>query len=196
MPFQQIHMSEKWDKSFRDQQHPDLHKSPLYYLSKVIGRVSITPPELTKAYITDPEKRNQLTMFTLNKSELEKLNEDVLSNPEKYEMIFRGHDIPEIDSYKVTKAQRDLALNKLDEYEYWYRTLNSGACHTDTWTFNSEFKSYKEWAELIETKAMNTLRTAINKLIMDHENSTEYSGSLKNLVKFVNQPAKVESKKA
>lgn len=134
-------------------------------------------------------------MFTLNKSELEKLNEDVLSNPEKYEMIFRGHDIPEIDSFRIAKSQRDLLLNKMDEYEYWYRVLNDGFCPIDTWTYNSEFRSYKEWAELIETKAMNTLRTAINKLIMDHENSTEYSGSLKNLVKFVNDPTKTETKK-
>lgn len=88
-----------------------------------------------------------------------------------------------------------MALNKLDEYEYWYRVLNDGYCQIDTWTYNAEFRSYKEWAELIETKAMNTLRTAINKLIMDHENSTEFSGSLKNLIKFVNDPSKSEQKK-
>lgn len=43
-------------------------------------------------------------MFTLNKSELEKLNEDVLANPEKYEMIFCGNDVPEIDNFKIAKA--------------------------------------------------------------------------------------------
>jgi len=73
LPFQQIHLTEDWDKSFRDMKHPDLWKTPLYYLSSAIGRVSLTTPELTKAYLTQPENRQQLTMFTLDKSELEKL---------------------------------------------------------------------------------------------------------------------------
>ncbi len=87
-------------------------------------------------------------------------------------------------------------MNKLDEYEYWYRVLNNGYCPIDNWTYSAEFRCYKEWAELIETKAMNTLRTAINKLLMDHENATEFSGSLKNLVKLVNNDqSKVSNKK-
>jgi hypothetical protein len=52
LPFQQIHLTEQWDKSFRDMKHPDLWKTPLYYLSTAIGRVSLTTPELTKAYLT------------------------------------------------------------------------------------------------------------------------------------------------
>jgi hypothetical protein len=54
-------------------------------LSKVIGRVSLTTPELAKAYLSNPENRQQMTMFALEQNELEKLQIDVLSNPEKYE---------------------------------------------------------------------------------------------------------------
>lgn len=83
------HLTEKWDQSYRDMEHPELVKSPLYLLSKAIGRISLTTPELTKAYMTDPGNRDAMTMFTFDKSEIEKLNKDVIANPGKYEMIFR-----------------------------------------------------------------------------------------------------------
>lgn len=50
-------MTEKWDESFRNTNHPDLIRTPLYYLSKAIGRVSLTEPELAKSYLTEPENR-------------------------------------------------------------------------------------------------------------------------------------------
>ena len=66
LPFQQIHLTEKWDQSFREGQHPDLVHTPLYHLSKAIGRVSLTTPELAKAYLSNPANRQQMTMFTLD----------------------------------------------------------------------------------------------------------------------------------
>jgi len=48
------------------------------YIAKAIGKVSLTAPELAKSYLTDPENRDRMTMFTLDKSELEKLNSDIL----------------------------------------------------------------------------------------------------------------------
>ena len=54
MPFKQMHLTEKWDQSFRDIKHPDLHKSPLYYISQALGRVSLTAPEMAKSWLTDP----------------------------------------------------------------------------------------------------------------------------------------------
>lgn len=41
------HCSETWTSSWRDTHHPAIEKSPLFYLSKAIGRVSISPVELT-----------------------------------------------------------------------------------------------------------------------------------------------------
>ena len=55
--FKQIHLTEKWDQSYKETQHPDIAHTPLYYLSKVIGRVDLTIPELTKSYLTNPENR-------------------------------------------------------------------------------------------------------------------------------------------
>lgn len=52
LPFQQIHLKEKWDQCFREMQHPDLVKTPLHYISKALGRVSLTAPELAKVYLT------------------------------------------------------------------------------------------------------------------------------------------------
>jgi hypothetical protein len=59
----------------------------------------LTEPELAKSYLTEPENRGQMTMFTLSKTELEKLQTDVYQNPEKYEMIFVGNTVPEIDNH-------------------------------------------------------------------------------------------------
>lgn len=67
LPFQQMHLTEKWDQNWRRQENPELWRSPLSYLSKAIGRVSLTMPELAKTYLTDPAQREAMTMFTLDK---------------------------------------------------------------------------------------------------------------------------------
>lgn len=55
--FKHLHLNEKWDQSWRNMEHPDLVHTPLYYLSKAIGRVDLTIPELTQSYLTDPANR-------------------------------------------------------------------------------------------------------------------------------------------
>ena len=67
------HLSESWDKNWRSFSHPLIEKSPLYHLSKAIGRVSISPIELTREYLTNPDAREQLSMLTVDKKELLKL---------------------------------------------------------------------------------------------------------------------------
>lgn len=48
MPFKEIHLTEKWDETYRNQEHPELHKSVLWHLSKAIGKRNIAPVELAK----------------------------------------------------------------------------------------------------------------------------------------------------
>lgn len=56
-PFQQMHLTETWDKSYREMSHPDLETSPIYHLTKAVGRLSMTPQVIAKAYLTQPDLR-------------------------------------------------------------------------------------------------------------------------------------------
>lgn len=74
--------------------HPHLERSPLHIISKAIGRVSLSPIEMTKDYLTNPNARDHLSMLTLDKSELHRLQTDVLNNPDKYISLFTKRDLP------------------------------------------------------------------------------------------------------
>lgn len=137
LPFKQMHLTEKWDQCFRDMKHPDLHKSPLYYIAEALGRVSLTAPEMAKSWLTDPENRELMTTITIDKNELDRINTDLLSNPEKYEMIFtmQGYEpgtFEDRDFRQMVKRQRALNQAKTDEHEYWFRLLNEGRCPLDS----------------------------------------------------------------
>jgi hypothetical protein len=80
-------MTEKWDQSWRDMDHPDLHKHVLFHLSKAVGKVSLSPAELVKNYITDEKNANQMTAFVLDETQLKNLRKDILDNPEKYQAV-------------------------------------------------------------------------------------------------------------
>lgn len=73
MTFKQPHLTEKWDKSYRDMDHPNIKKSPLHYISKAIGRVNLAPAELAQSYLTQPEMRQKLSMVTFDEAELKRL---------------------------------------------------------------------------------------------------------------------------
>ena len=82
MPYKTPHLTEKWDESFRDMDHPNITRSPLYYISKAVGRVNLAPAELARAYLTGgPEMRRKLQLVTFDESELRKLQVDILANP-------------------------------------------------------------------------------------------------------------------
>lgn len=83
-PYRLPHGQELPEQSWHDVAHPQASKSPLHLISSAIGRVSLSPVEMTKEYLTNPERREQLSKLTLDKKELKKLQKDVLTNPEKY----------------------------------------------------------------------------------------------------------------
>ena len=83
LPYKMPHMTEKFDESWREMEHPDLHKHAIYHLAKAVGRVNLSPVELVKNYTGGSD----MTAFVLDEKELLKLREDILKNPEKYEAV-------------------------------------------------------------------------------------------------------------
>jgi len=66
--------------------------------------------------------------------------------------------------------------------------MNDGMCPLDSFPYAKEFNAYKDWAERIESKAVDTLRMCIDKLLLEaKEEKKVYEGKLTNLVRIVNQ---------
>jgi hypothetical protein len=103
----------------------------------------------------------------------------VISNPEKYEQMLTNYTKPIADSKLSTKMDRGLSLAKQEEQEYWFRVMNDGMCPLDSFPYAREFSAYKEWADQIESKAVDTLRTCINKLLIEAKDEKKvYEGKL------------------
>jgi len=68
LPFKFPHLSEPFDKSFRDQENPMLKHSVMHQLSKAVGKTSIAPLEIAQHFMTAPKA--DLTLFTLDQEEL------------------------------------------------------------------------------------------------------------------------------
>lgn len=97
-------------------------------------------------------------------------------------MIFEGTTLPELEkNFELIKWTRDLGHAKHEELEHWYRVFNDGKCPVDSFPYIQEYNEYKHWVDQIEYKALGTLRTAVNKLLIDHEQAQEFSGPLKKL---------------
>jgi hypothetical protein len=159
MPLKEPHLKEKWDGnvSFREMEHPDINKSFLSYLSKAIGKSAIAPPELAKAYLTSGDRAKSLTSFTFDKGELEKLRDDILANPLKYELALRSND----NGQKSFGNKLQMKSKKYDEYDYWFRTLNEGVLPHDTLPYYKQLVAYKDFVDSIESKAFNTLKMTV-----------------------------------
>jgi hypothetical protein len=124
-------LTEKWDKSFRDMDHPNIKKSPLHYISKAIGRVNLAPAELAQTYLTQPEMRGKLSMVTFDEAELRRLQADILAEPDKYIEAFTAREPSEIDLVQNQRKDRDVPGYKQEDKAHWFRVLNDGRCPID-----------------------------------------------------------------
>jgi len=141
-----------------------MRTSPLWYLSKAIGKINITPPELAKAYLTNPDAPKMMNLFTFDKEELSKLRRDVLTNPEKYEELLTKQS----DFYKYSD-RFDNKYEKRKEYDYWYRILNQGVSPVDSIAHYKDMLAYRHFVEGIEEKALDTLKMIITRLMLDFD---------------------------
>ena len=167
------HMSESWEQSWRDTEHPQLQKSPLYHLSKAIGRVSYSPIELTKEYLTNPDMRDQLSMLTVDKKELLKLQEDLYANPQKWTEILTKREREDRGQERHFWTQHRLEDQDVrfadKQYQQAITSPDGAPDQLENWPMYKEYMAYQSWAERIEDKALHTLKVAVAQLLNDFE---------------------------
>lgn len=175
------HLSESWEQSWRDTEHPLIQKSPLYHLAKAIGRVTYSPSEMTKEYLTNPEMRDQLSMLTVDKNELLKLQEDLYKNPQKWTDILTKRERTDWGQERHFWAnhRREDADVIFADKQYW-QTMTSSDGAPDAlinWPYYKEYMTYKNWLEQVEDRALHTLKLAVSKLLADFdEKNPEFDG--------------------
>ena len=57
----------------------------------------------------------------------------------------------------------------MEAYDHWYRAINDGWSKLDTIPYVNRMNAYKEWMEEIEDRALDTLKQAINQLLITFE---------------------------
>ena len=106
---------------------------------------------MVRTYLSNPEAAKSLQAYVFDKKELEKLREDILTDPGKYEEVLKKeaeHD-PFYDRADpgLIHAAREARARKRD---YWYKLINDGrGGELDSWPMKVEYHAYRTWAESI-----------------------------------------------
>ena len=79
----------------------------------------------------------------------------------------------------VSEKKLRQKLNKKQEYDYWFRIMNDGVLPEDSLPYARELEAYKEFADIVQSRALGTLKTTVQRLIDDFESGQvkEYSQS-------------------
>lgn len=127
LPFKMPHLTEGFDENWRELEHPDIQQSVMWHLSKVIGKQSLMPKNLLKTYLTDPEAAKNLTTYVFDKEALQKLQRDLLQNPEKYEkMLNQDNSVDPWEGGVDYGRFFEKCAAKEDNIEYKYEFNNDG----------------------------------------------------------------------
>lgn len=166
MPFKEPHLSENWEQSFLLQQHPEIETSIIHHISKVVGKRTLAPLEIAKSYLSDPKLAKDLTVYTFDKEELEKLRRDILENPKKYEMMLTQDASSTYSEFPNRWKPQEI---KDAAWIYWYQILNDGKTPFDNVHLYKTYEVYKEFVSNIEKKALSTLELVVTRLLQDFE---------------------------
>ena len=124
-----------------------------------------------KTYLTDPEAAKTLSAYTFDKVALEKLQKDLLENPQKYEAWFLADkelDYFESKEYLDPVGKFERADAMAYTWEHWYRLINDGKFpKIETWPMKVEYHHYKEWADGIKHQALDSLKGVVARLLHD-----------------------------
>ena len=166
----------------------------MWHLSKAIGKVSLAPVEMARVYLTDPEAAKSMEVYTFDKNELEKLSKDILANPDKYEQLLQKEAA--CDPFQARYdpgGWQEKQEAKVWKRLYRQRLVNDGKLTeaTEHWPMRVEYQNYRVWAESIQSKALGTLKHAVNRLLLDFENDESLGNEV---VDFERQPK--ETKRA
>lgn len=145
-----------------------------------------------------------MQLFTINKEELTKLHDDMIANPEKWEMLFIGHEPYDIANVAnlgnnprhLLRNEDERGMARQEDYDYWFRFWYDGQCPHDSLIYNRMATDYKNWVDMMELKAYDTLRAAINQLLIYHDDAVQFNGNLKNLINLANQHEPVKEPRA
>jgi len=143
----------------------------MWHLGNTIGKANLAPAEMMKTFLTDPEAAKTLSTFTFDKPALEKLQRDLMENPEKYEAMFLAEQeechfdtAASLDPVGKTEKLEAKAYTR----EHWYRLINDGKKpHMESWPMKVEYHQYKQWADRIKFKALDSLKGTVARLLSD-----------------------------
>ena len=63
----------------------------------------------------------------------------------------------------------NMRLKKREEYDYWFRIMNEGVLPTDSLPYYKQLVAYREFAETVEARAVDTLKLTVQRLLFDFE---------------------------